>query len=684
MPTGLAVAAAAFAWFASPPPAHAGVAWVHAGAEGVGTGWVVDREKRWLVTCRHVVGERKKVEVFFPAARDGSLRTDKSDYLGDRAALRAAGLLVAGTVTRTDDSTDLALVTLDSVPPSVTGLSLASDLPSPGDPLRSLGNRGDLDTLWNETAGSLRQTGRLTDGYFWRGRKLAANAPALVAQLPIAEGDSGGPILDREGRVVAVVSAVRHRTPSTSVGIGASAVRKLLDAAEPAPRPAAKTTSLAEATVWIRPTATEIRCAGVLLDSDARLVLSSHTGVGPADRVAVLFPVRDANGRTVGELDTYADPVGLRLAGHWRIARVIARDPDRDLTLLRLDSLPENATEAKLATVEPVAGDAIRAISHPVGVEFAWCHSRGSIRQIGNLGLGRDESANVRTAVLQLPAQARAPGGPLANERGEIVGVLAARDGPPQVGYAATLGEVRHFLARSPIREAEHRLATVRAVLSPNRLAARVWAAEGDRRRDADKRAAAYDTALSLDSECVPALLSRAAVRLAEKRTDDAADDLDRALAVAPRNREAAWLRADVDLVRGEPKKAVAGLMRLLDPDPCDPATRRRLGLAYAADGDDAKSAAEFANAVRIAPLQLSLVTRDLLLVADRTMAKSPDAAGRAASALARSLTASASALPSGTERTEMLKRIAAAAAIPEDAERLKQLRGVAASASPR
>lgn len=684
MPTGLAVAAAAFAWFAPKPPAHAGIAWVHAGAEGVGTGWVVDREKRWLVTCRHVVGERKKVEVFFPAVRNSTLRTDKSDYLGDRAALRAAGLLVAGTVTRTDDATDLALVTLDAIPPSVTGLSLARDVPSPGAPLRSLGNRGDLDTLWNETAGSLRHTGRLADGYFWRGRKLAANAPTLLVQLPIAEGDSGGPILDGQGQVVGVVSAVRHRTPSTSVGIAAGAVRKLLESAEPEPRPAAKPSSLADATVWIRPTATEIRCAGVLVDRDARLVLSSHVGVGPADRVAVLFPVRDANGRTVGELDGYADPVGLRLAGHWRIARVIARDPDRDLALLRLDSLPENATEAKLATVEPVAGDAIRAISHPVGVEFAWCHSRGSVRQIGNLSLGRDESTQVRTAVLQLPAQARAPGGPLANERGETVGVLAARDGPPQVGYAATLGEIRDFLAKSPIREAEHFAATVRIGMSPNRLAARAWAAEGDRRRDADKRMAAYDTALSLDSDCVPALLSRAAVRLAEKRTEDAADDLDRALAVAPRNRPAAWLRADVDLARGEPKQAVAGLMRLLDPDPCDPATRRRLGIAYAAEGDDAKSAAEFANAVRIAPLQLSLVAGDLLLVADRTMAKSPDAAGRAATALTRGLTAAASALPIGTQRTEMLKRLTAAAAIPDDAERLKQLRGVAGSVSPR
>ena len=36
-------------------------AWVLAGNEGRGTGWIVDAGKKWLITNFHVVGESKSV-----------------------------------------------------------------------------------------------------------------------------------------------------------------------------------------------------------------------------------------------------------------------------------------------------------------------------------------------------------------------------------------------------------------------------------------------------------------------------------------------------------------------------------------------------------------------------------------------------------------------------------------------
>lgn len=59
-------------------------AWVRAGGEAAGTGIVVDPAKRWLVTCRHVVGDRTVVEVFFPSRRGGELVGDRQEYLSNR------------------------------------------------------------------------------------------------------------------------------------------------------------------------------------------------------------------------------------------------------------------------------------------------------------------------------------------------------------------------------------------------------------------------------------------------------------------------------------------------------------------------------------------------------------------------------------------------------------------------
>jgi hypothetical protein len=54
--------------------------------QGQGTGWVLNREHRQLVTCQHVVGTDKEVEVLFPAFRDHlaeALRKMKRDGLAD-------------------------------------------------------------------------------------------------------------------------------------------------------------------------------------------------------------------------------------------------------------------------------------------------------------------------------------------------------------------------------------------------------------------------------------------------------------------------------------------------------------------------------------------------------------------------------------------------------------------------
>ena len=90
----------------------------------------------------------------------------------------------------------------------------------------AVGNRLDLDTVWNLSSGPARAIGRLADGYFWRGKKLAANAPVLIGQLPTEEGDSGGPVFDARGRVVGMIAALRRQSPLAAVAIPAREIRR--------------------------------------------------------------------------------------------------------------------------------------------------------------------------------------------------------------------------------------------------------------------------------------------------------------------------------------------------------------------------------------------------------------------------------------------------------------------------
>jgi S1-C subfamily serine protease len=435
----------------APAPALASAVWVRAETDGAGGGFVVDAGKRWVVTCRHVVGDQKTADVFFPWHRGGALVTDKADYLGNRPRLRDAGLLVPGRVVKTNDDADLALIELESIPPGVNAVPFAARPARPGDSVTVIGHRSDLDTLWNVTTGKVRAAGRLADGYHWRGKQLAVNADVLVGQLPIEEGDSGGPVLDERGELVGMACALRRQAPLAAVAISAAEIRTFLgDAAPPGkadPVPIAET--LTRATVWVRPRATEFHLAGVLVEKN--LILTSARGLGPAGRVGVAFPLRDG-GRWVNDRAPYRDPVEQHLRGAWRAGEVIARDADRDLALVRVESVPPDARPVSLAATLPTVGAPVHAMNHPGGLEFAWVYSAGTVRQRGHVKLTDGDPARaVAVNLFQLPTQAGSPGGPVLTDRGELLGVLAAREGAQLVGYAATADEIAAFLAAAPL-----------------------------------------------------------------------------------------------------------------------------------------------------------------------------------------------------------------------------------------
>ena len=456
----------------------------------------------------------------------------------------------------TSDALDLAVVELESLPPGVTAVPLAATPVRPGDRLTLVGHRADLDSLWNVTTGVARAVGPLADGYPWQGRTLAAGADGFVLQAATAEGDSGGPVLSARGELAGVCGAVRRDCPLAAVCLSAAAVRQVLAVLPPGDEPdppLGMVERLLRATVWVRPTATDVRRAGVLMSPD--MVLTNATGLAVGDGVGVALPIVE-RGRVAADRRRYADPAALHAAGRWRAGTVVAVDTARDLAALRLNRPIIDASPLAITSTELRPGEAVHAVSHPGGLELAWVYAAGAVRQVGPVRLALGDTLAVSAVVYQLPAQAGSPGGPVVNARGELVGVLSAREGAQLVGYAASPAEVTAFLRR-----------TTTVGLSAGfdevvRSAARTLSARGD-----------HTGAVAAWPGCPPARVALARAKLAAGDTPGAVVELD---AVAGFDRDMLMLRAGMAVTRKDYRTARGYLDRILDPYPADADARAR------------------------------------------------------------------------------------------------------------
>lgn len=185
---------------------------------GSGSGWVVDLEKRLVVTNHHVIDRAREIRVYFPKFQDGELVTSPGDYAdsGD-GGVRAKVLL-------SDPKKDLAVLELKVLPKEAVALKLAGKSPSPGERLHALGNPGVSGSLWVYSAGSVRTVYRqqLRDG------KMRFDAWVVESTLPTNPGDSGGPEVNDQGELIGVTS--HHRTDGRLVthGIDVREVKAVL------------------------------------------------------------------------------------------------------------------------------------------------------------------------------------------------------------------------------------------------------------------------------------------------------------------------------------------------------------------------------------------------------------------------------------------------------------------------
>jgi S1-C subfamily serine protease len=170
-----------------------------------GSGVLVDQKRKLMLTNYHVVQDTKQLVVIFPSYdEDGELIVERAAYVAKLKELRRQGRLVAAKVVKQEPRTDLALVELEKVPEDARAIRLAAKSAKLGQCVHSIGNPGASDGLWLYSQGTVRHVYRrkfVLDG------DSEVRARVVETQSPVNSGDSGGPVVNDQGKLVALVQS---------------------------------------------------------------------------------------------------------------------------------------------------------------------------------------------------------------------------------------------------------------------------------------------------------------------------------------------------------------------------------------------------------------------------------------------------------------------------------------------
>jgi len=158
--------------------------------EGTGSGVIIDSDKAIILTNYHVIENAKRVEV---SLADGGVYTAK--LLG------------------IDPDSDLAVLKLVEPPKKLISIPFGDSATlEVGQGVLAIGNPFALNrTLTTGSVSSLNRSIRRSDGSFMKG--------LIQTDASINVGNSGGPLLDKAGRLVGINSAILSRS-GDSAGIG--------------------------------------------------------------------------------------------------------------------------------------------------------------------------------------------------------------------------------------------------------------------------------------------------------------------------------------------------------------------------------------------------------------------------------------------------------------------------------
>lgn len=188
---------------------------------------------------------------------------------------------------------------------------------------------------------------------------------------------------------------------------------------------------------------------GVIVDAGERLVLTSRHVVPAQEDVVVFFP-EFAEGKLIQADDHYLTKAP-RAKG-----RIVHREQDCDLALVRMPSLPPGSQAVSLAEKPAAVGELLRLCGHPSNRKQLWIFREGKVRRRfkGSFDYKEKDVPLIQAQVLEMDFATfyGDSGGPVVNARGELVGLhmganlWVERD---DLTLEIDLEEIRAFLQRA-------------------------------------------------------------------------------------------------------------------------------------------------------------------------------------------------------------------------------------------
>ena len=173
---------------------------------GKGSGVLIDKARRLVVTNAHVVQDAELISVFFPFRQSGRLVKDEDFYFKNREWLDRRGFHTSVRIIAKNIRNDLAILQLADLPTNAREIKHdfsrdVEDNMKRGDKVHILGNPGEQ--LWNWDEGTFLRSGQ---------NCLPSGGDCLIMEVGVRGGNSGGPVLNGQGTLIGIITATDHET----------------------------------------------------------------------------------------------------------------------------------------------------------------------------------------------------------------------------------------------------------------------------------------------------------------------------------------------------------------------------------------------------------------------------------------------------------------------------------------
>ena len=192
-----------------------------------GSGSLIDRERKLVLTTYRAIDGATDIKVHFPKYhKDGKVIGNVNEY--------APADMIGATIWKADSTRDLAILRVDSIPADARGIPLAAASPEPGDEVHMVGGNAANIGLWNYAKGNVRQVQE--DRFILPPRRV--DSWIILATNGVNPGDSGGALVNENGELVGVCSAIKISAgKEVGVFIDVREAKKLLASNSDASKP---------------------------------------------------------------------------------------------------------------------------------------------------------------------------------------------------------------------------------------------------------------------------------------------------------------------------------------------------------------------------------------------------------------------------------------------------------------